>query len=108
MSGRGYLFVAEVSDIADTEAPEQPDPVAAETKSEPAPGRRDFGMRRRAALVAKAGLTEARATMTKAMALRPGSTALNVPAPTKNTSPVYFKASERIVSLMVAAGLPEK
>lgn len=53
-------------------------------------------------------VTEARATMTKAMVLRPGSTALNVPSPTKNTSPVYLKASERIVSLMVAAGLPEK
>lgn len=53
-------------------------------------------------------VAEARATMTKALELRPGSTALNVPAPTKNTSPVYLKASERIVSLMVAAGLPEK
>lgn len=56
MSGRGYLFVAEVSDTMNTDAPEQPDPpVAAETKSQPAPGRRDFGMRRRAALVAMAG-----------------------------------------------------
>ncbi|TPI45022.1 transcriptional regulator CadC [Mesorhizobium sp. B2-9-1] len=53
-------------------------------------------------------VAEARATITKALELRPGSTALNVPAPTKNTSPVYLKASERIMSLMVAAGLPEK
>ncbi|MCA0013366.1 tetratricopeptide repeat protein [Mesorhizobium sp. B292B1B] len=53
-------------------------------------------------------VAEARATMTKALELRPGSTTLNVPAPTKNTSPVYLKASERIVSLMAAAGLPEK
>lgn len=50
---------------------------------------------------------EARAAMAKALELRPGSTALDVPPPTKNTSPVYLKASERIVSLMVAAGLPE-
>lgn len=57
MSGRGYLFVAEVSDMADTAAPEQPDPpVASETKSEPAPGRHGFSMRRRAVLVAMAGL----------------------------------------------------
>lgn len=50
---------------------------------------------------------EARAAMAKALELRPGSTALDAPPPTKNTSPVYLKASERIVSLMVAAGLPE-
>jgi hypothetical protein len=50
---------------------------------------------------------EARAAMAKAMELRPGSTARNVPPPTKNTSPVYIKAADRLVSLMVAAGLPE-
>lgn len=50
---------------------------------------------------------EAKAAMAKAMELRPGSTARNVPVPTKNTSPVYLKASEGVVRLMVAAGLPD-
>jgi len=50
---------------------------------------------------------EARAAMEKARALRPGSTAHNVPTPQKNSSPVYVEASERIMQLMIAAGLPE-
>lgn len=50
---------------------------------------------------------EARAAVMKALELRPGSTARNAPPPTRNTSPVYLKAMERLVSLMVAAGLPE-
>jgi DNA-binding winged helix-turn-helix (wHTH) protein/Flp pilus assembly protein TadD len=49
---------------------------------------------------------EARAAMEKGRELRPGSTVLNVPTPTKNSSPVYIEASERILQLMVAAGLP--
>lgn len=52
--------------------------------------------------------TEAKAAMAKALELRPGSTARNASAPTKNNSPVYLKALDRVVSLMVAAGLPEK
>ncbi|WP_268833769.1 hypothetical protein [Ensifer adhaerens] len=40
------------------------------------------------------------------MTLRPGSTARNLPPPTKNTSPVYLDATERLVGLMIAAGLP--
>ena len=43
----------------------------------------------------------------RARELRPGSTYRNVPPPTKNSSPVYLDASERIMQLMVAAGLPE-
>jgi hypothetical protein len=39
--------------------------------------------------------------------LRPGSTVHNVPTPTKNSSPVYIEAAERIMQLMAAAGLPE-
>ncbi|MEL4486252.1 tetratricopeptide repeat protein, partial [Shewanella algae] len=50
---------------------------------------------------------EARAAMAKALELRPGSTARTAPPPTKNTSPVYLKATDRLISLMVAAGLPE-
>jgi hypothetical protein len=51
---------------------------------------------------------EAKAAMQEGMKLRPGSTAVNVPPPTKNASPIYVESSERIVRLMVAAGLPER
>ncbi|KRE08036.1 transcriptional regulator CadC [Bosea sp. Root381] len=51
---------------------------------------------------------EARAAMAKALELRPGSTASNAPHPTKNASPVFLEAAERVMNLMVAAGLPEK
>jgi DNA-binding winged helix-turn-helix (wHTH) protein/tetratricopeptide (TPR) repeat protein len=50
---------------------------------------------------------EARAAMEKGMELRPGSTYRNVPTPTKNSSPVYLEAAEKIMRSMVAAGLPE-
>jgi DNA-binding winged helix-turn-helix (wHTH) protein/Flp pilus assembly protein TadD len=49
---------------------------------------------------------EARAVMEKGRELRPGSTYHNVPTPRKNSSPVYVEATERIMQLMVAAGLP--
>jgi len=49
---------------------------------------------------------EARAAMQKGMELRPGSTYHNVPTPTKNSSPVYIEATEKIMQLMLAAGLP--
>ena len=50
---------------------------------------------------------EAREAMEKARELRPGSTYSNVPPPRKNSSQAYLDASERIMQLMVAAGLPE-
>lgn len=50
---------------------------------------------------------DARAAMAMALELRPGSTARNAPPPTKNNSAIFLKASERVVGLMVAAGLPE-
>ncbi|MGX1787922.1 tetratricopeptide repeat protein [Bosea sp. NPDC055332] len=50
---------------------------------------------------------DARAAMAAALELRPGSTAVNVMPPTENNSAVFLKASERVVSLMVAAGLPD-
>ena len=49
---------------------------------------------------------EARAAMEKGRELRPGSTYQNVPTPKKNSSPIYIEASERIMQLMIAAGLP--
>lgn len=57
MSGRGYLFAATVSGGADTDVPRDAHPaIGTETKNEPAPGRHDLSMRRRALLVAMAGL----------------------------------------------------
>jgi len=50
---------------------------------------------------------DAKAAMTAALALRPGSTARNILPPAKNNSAVYLKAYERVLSLMVAAGLPK-
>jgi Flp pilus assembly protein TadD len=50
---------------------------------------------------------EARAAMEKGRELRPGSTVQNVPTPRKNSSPIYIEATERIMQLMAAAGLPE-
>jgi DNA-binding winged helix-turn-helix (wHTH) protein/tetratricopeptide (TPR) repeat protein len=51
-------------------------------------------------------IDDARAAMQKGMELRPGSTYGNVPTPKKNSSPVYIEATEKIMQLMVAAGLP--
>lgn len=50
---------------------------------------------------------DAGAAMAVALELRPGSTARNAPPPTKNNSAMFLRASERVLSLMVAAGLPE-
>ena len=50
---------------------------------------------------------EARVAMAKGRELRPGSTVRNVPTPQKNSSPVYVEATDRIMKLMAAAGLPE-
>ncbi|SDN71834.1 winged helix-turn-helix domain-containing protein [Ensifer sp. YR511] len=50
---------------------------------------------------------DAKTAMAVALELRPGSTARNAPPPTKNNSAIFLKASEQVVSLMVAAGLPE-
>jgi Flp pilus assembly protein TadD len=51
---------------------------------------------------------EAKAAMEKGLELRPGSTASNYAPPTKNASPVYLAASERLIRAIVAAGLPER
>lgn len=61
-----------------------------------------------AAAYQKAGrIDEAKAALKKGLELRPGTTALNVSPPTKNASPVFLQAGERVIRLMVAAGLPE-
>ena len=53
-------------------------------------------------------LDEATAAMQEGLRIRPGSTVLNVRPPEKNTSPIYLQASDRVIRLMVAAGLPER
>jgi tetratricopeptide repeat protein len=52
-------------------------------------------------------IDEAKASLKEGLTLRPGTTALNVSPPTKNASPVFVEASQRIIQLMIAAGLPE-
>jgi DNA-binding winged helix-turn-helix (wHTH) protein/tetratricopeptide (TPR) repeat protein/TolB-like protein len=52
-------------------------------------------------------IDEAKAALKEGLTLRPGTTALSVSPPTKNASPVFVKASERIIQFMIAAGLPE-
>lgn len=62
-----------------------------------------------AAAYQKAGrLDEAKAAMQEGLRLVPGTTKLNVAPPSKNSSPVYLEAADKIVQLMVDAGLPEK
>ncbi|MFN3537654.1 MAG: winged helix-turn-helix domain-containing protein [Brevundimonas sp.] len=51
---------------------------------------------------------EARAAMQEGLRLRPGSTALNLPAPTTNASPAFVAASEAVLQSMVEAGLPAR
>lgn len=51
---------------------------------------------------------EARAAIAKGLELQPGTTRLNVAPPTRNVSPVYLAAADRIVQSMVEAGLPER
>jgi hypothetical protein len=46
--------------------------------------------------------------MKEALKIRPRSNAINVPLRTKNESPRYLAGSDRIMKLLIAAGLPEK
>jgi tetratricopeptide (TPR) repeat protein len=52
--------------------------------------------------------TEAKEAMDKALKLRPGSNVGNVKLPSKNESPGYLAAAERVEQAFVAAGLPER
>lgn len=61
-----------------------------------------------AAAYQRLGRTEdARAAMAKTLELRPGSSAANIALPTKNASPAFLEASQRIIRAAVEAGLPE-
>lgn len=51
---------------------------------------------------------DARAAVVKGLALRPGSTTANFSLPRKNTSPVFVAASERMVQILAALGVPEE
>jgi tetratricopeptide (TPR) repeat protein len=51
---------------------------------------------------------DAKATMAKALTLRPSSNATNVALPSKNASPIFIVSSDRIIRLAVEAGLPEE
>lgn len=53
-------------------------------------------------------IDEARAAMREGLRLRPGSTALNIATPYKNASPAFVQGSERLIGVMVQAGLPER
>jgi len=49
---------------------------------------------------------DARAMMAKGLELRPGSTTANFVLPRKNASPAFIVASERMVQILAALGLP--
>ena len=51
---------------------------------------------------------KAKEAMKEALKIRPRSNAINVPLRTKNESPRYLAGSDRIMKLLIAAGLPEK
>lgn len=53
-------------------------------------------------------IDDAKAAMREGLRLRPGSTALNIAPPYANASPAYVQASERLIKVMVQAGLPER
>jgi DNA-binding winged helix-turn-helix (wHTH) protein/tetratricopeptide (TPR) repeat protein len=51
---------------------------------------------------------EAKATLAKALQVRPGSTVSNIKLPLKNSSPAFLAASDKIKEAMVEAGLPDR
>jgi hypothetical protein len=53
-------------------------------------------------------MDDAKAPIRDGLKLRPGTTLLNVAPPTKNTSPAFIEASNRVIQLMVDAGLPQQ
>jgi DNA-binding winged helix-turn-helix (wHTH) protein len=52
-------------------------------------------------------LDDAKAALQDGLKLRPNTTSLNVAPPMKNSSPVFIEASNRVIQLMVDAGLSE-
>ncbi|WP_237180259.1 tetratricopeptide repeat protein [Rhodoplanes sp. Z2-YC6860] len=72
----------------------------------PATGRSNMLL---AAALQKSGrIDEAKAAMQAGLKLRPGTTALNISPPTRNSSPVFVAATQGIIRAMVEAGLPER
>lgn len=60
-----------------------------------------------AAVHHRAGRTdEARAAMTRAIEVWPGSTAASVAFPTRNASPIFVEAARKVRQMFVEAGLP--
>ena len=51
---------------------------------------------------------EARAEMANGLALRPGSNATNISLPTRNASPIFIAATDKLRKIEVEAGLPEQ
>lgn len=51
---------------------------------------------------------EAKAALARTLELRPGSNAANIPLPTRNVSPVYLEASQRVIEVLIGLGLPER
>ncbi|MFK0161020.1 winged helix-turn-helix domain-containing protein [Rhizobium sp. NPDC090279] len=49
---------------------------------------------------------EAKQALAKGLELRPGSTAVNISLPARNTSPVYLEAVREITRTLIAMGLP--
>jgi DNA-binding winged helix-turn-helix (wHTH) protein/tetratricopeptide (TPR) repeat protein len=72
----------------------------------PATGRTDFAIA--ACLQALGRYEEARKAVDEGLRLRPGTTGATVALPVKNQSPLYIAGSEKVIGLMVAAGLPAK
>lgn len=62
-----------------------------------------------AAAYQRAGRTEqAKAAFARAMEVRPGSTTENIKLPTKNSSPAFLAAADRIRDAMIEVGLPNR
>lgn len=72
----------------------------------PATGRTDFAIA--ACLQALGRYEEARKAVEEGLRLRPGTTGATVALPVKNQSPRYIAGAEKVIDLMVAAGLPPK
>jgi DNA-binding winged helix-turn-helix (wHTH) protein len=108
VSGRGYLFEAEVVRVpAEIAAPAE-SAAADQTDDGKTPGTGRTQMLLADAYQRLGRRDDAAATMAKAMQARPGSTLQNFKLPSKNTSPLWLAAAEKIDRAVVAAGLPER
>jgi tetratricopeptide (TPR) repeat protein len=61
-----------------------------------------------AATYQRAGrVDEAKAALARALKVRPGSTVSNSKLPTKNSSPAFLAAGDKLRDAMIEAGLPD-